>query len=270
MPPAIPLVIGFVAASLVTGGLAVGLGVGGGYVMANWAVSAIYWGTFAATAYLASKSFSPKAPKNSGALGGGGIQTNYRDPAAARRIIYGRQKVGGPYALIHSSGANNDILHLIITLASHEINAVEQLFFGDEALTWDAGTGEVGGRFAGFARVRIFTGTTTQAASSELIAECPDIWTSAHRLRGIAYLYVRLKYDQSIYTDGIPTVTAIVQGRKVYDPRTSTTVYSTNPALCLRDYLTDTVLGLGIKPEELDDVSFIASANLCDESVALK
>jgi hypothetical protein len=256
------------AASAVTGGIVIGA-MAAGTVLASLAVSAIYWGTFVATAYLASKSFGPKAPKTSGALGDTGLQTNYRDAAAARRIIYGRQKVGGPYALIHSSGTGNDILHLIVPFASHEINAVEQLFFNGEALTWDSGTGEVGGRFADHARIRVFSGTTSQAASTELVAECPDIWTSAHRLRGIAYLYVRLKYNQSIYTDGIPTVTAIVQGRKVYDPRTATTVYSTNPALCLRDYLTDTVLGVGIIAGEIDDVAFIAAANLSDESVSL-
>jgi hypothetical protein len=234
------------------------------------AFSVVFFGTMLGAGYLASKAFGPKAPKFSGALGDNGLQTNFRDAAAPRHIIYGRQKVGGAYALIHSSGTDNGILHLIITIASHEINAVEQVFFNGEAITYDTGTGEVGGRFADHARIRVFSGTTSQAASSELVAECPDIWTSAHRLRGIAYLYVRLKYNQSIYTDGIPTVTAIVQGRKVYDPRTSTTAYSTNSALCLRDYLTDTVLGLGIKPDEIDDVSFIAAANLCDESVALK
>ncbi len=265
MPPAIPLVIAYLAATAVTAGYFIAAGA----VAASLTASLVFWGTFVASAYLASKSFGPKAPKFSGALGDSGIQTNARAAAAARRIIYGRQKVGGSYALIHSSGSDNGILHLIINLAGHEINAVEQLFFNGEALTWDTGTGEVGGRFAGLARIRVFSGTTSQAASSELIAECPDIWTSAHRLRGIAYLYVRLKYDQSIYTDGIPTVTAIVQGRKVYDPRTATTVYSTNPALCLRDYLTDSVLGVGITTGEIDDVSFIAAANLDDETVSL-
>jgi hypothetical protein len=265
MPPAIPLVIAYVAANLVAGA-AVGAGL---IAMGTIAFTAVYFGTMLAVGYLASKAFGPKAPKNSGALGDPGIQTNYRDAAAARRIIYGRQKVGGPYVFIHSSGANNDILHLIIPLASHEINAVEQVFFGSEAITYDGGTGEVGGRFAGFARVRIFTGSTTQAASSELVAECPDVWTSAHRLRGIAYIYVRLKFSNSIYTDGIPAIVAIVQGRKVYDPRTSTTVYSTNSALCLRDYLADAVLGLGINSTEMDETSFISAANLCDENVSL-
>jgi hypothetical protein len=269
MPPAIPLVIAYVASSIVTAGVVVGSYAAFGVVMASWVVTAISIGTFAGAAYLASKSFGPKAPKNSGALGDRGLKTNYRDPAAARRIIYGRQKVGGPFAFIHSSGTKNEILHLIIPLASHEINAVEQMFFGTEAITYDAGTGEVGGRFAGFARVRIFTGTTTQAASTELAAECPDVWTSAHRLRGIAYVYVRLVFSQKVFTEGIPTIIAIVQGRKVYDPRTGLTAYSTNSALCLRDYLADSVLGLGVNSTEMDDASFIAAANLCDENVSL-
>lgn len=268
MPPAIPLVIGYLSASVITAGV----GVAAMATLTNlaaWIIPTVFFVSFVGSGYLASKAFGPKAPKNAGALGGG-IQTNFRDPAALRRLIYGRQKVGGPLVFIHSSGgATNDILHLIIAVAGHEIQGVEQLFFGSEALTWDSSTGEVGGRFAGFARIRVFTGSSTQAASSELIAECPDVWTSAHQLRGIAYLYVRLKYSSTVFTEGIPTVTAIVQGRKIYDPRTGTTAYSTNPALCLRDYLTDHALGLGVDASEIDDASLIAAANMCDESVSL-
>jgi hypothetical protein len=54
----------------------------------------------------------------------------------------------------------------------------------------------------------------------------------------IAYLYIRMKYDQSAYPNGIPLFTAVVRGKRVFDPRSSTTAWSDNAALCIRDYLT--------------------------------
>jgi hypothetical protein len=102
-----------------------------------------------------------------------------------------------------------------------------------------------------------------------LPAESEAGWTLNHRLQGIANIYVRLKFDTDAFPSGIPTVSALVRGKKVYDPRTSTTAYSANPALCIRDYLTDTKYGLGVTADELDDTAFIDAANACDESVAL-
>jgi hypothetical protein len=58
-----------------------------------------------------------------------------------------------------------------------------------------------------------------------LISEAPTVWTSAHRLRGIAYVYVRLKFNQDAFPGGIPNISAIVQGKKVLDTRTSTTAF---------------------------------------------
>ena len=62
----------------------------------------------------------------------------------------------------------------------------------------------------------------------------------------------------------------LVKGLAVYDPRTSATAYSTNPALILRDYLTDDYFGLGYAATEIDDTSFAAAANVCDELVNLR
>jgi hypothetical protein len=69
------------------------------------------------------------------------------------------------------------------------------------------------------------------------VAEVAD-WTSDHRLRGIAYLYVRLAFLNAHFKQ-VPQVSAIVRGKKLTDTRTGQTVYSPNPALIARDYLTD-------------------------------
>ena len=101
------------------------------------------------------------------------------------------------------------------------------------------------------------------------MAESEAGWTAQHRLRGVAYLYARLDFDRDAFPNGIPTITALVSGKKVFDPRTSTTAFSANAALCIRDYLTDTRYGLGAASSEINNTSFTTAANLCDENVTL-
>ena len=80
---------------------------------------------------------------------------------------------------------------------------------------------------------------------------------------------MRLEFDADAFPNGIPNISAKVQGKKVYDPRTSTTVYSDNPALAIRDYLTDSTYGFGASASEIDDTAITTAANICEESVNL-
>ena len=82
-----------------------------------------------------------------------------------------------------------------------------------------------------------------------------------------------LEFDSNAFPNGVPEVTAIVKGKKVYDPRTSTTTWSDNPALCLRDYITSgkggdntTIYNYGISEdiESVDDDLVTIAANVCD------
>ena len=47
------------------------------------------------------------------------------------------------------------------------------------------------------------------------------------------------------------------------------TTHTSNPVLCTRDYLQDTKYGMQTSDEEINDTNFIASANICDETVTL-
>jgi hypothetical protein len=109
-------------------------------------------------------------------------------------------------------------------------------------------------------------GTNNQPANPRLVERVPD-WTSAHRLRGIAYIYVRFEFDADVFPNGIPEITATIKGKRVFDPRTNTTAWSDNPALCLRDFLTASPYGLNASSSEIDDVLVAQSANVCDEIV---
>lgn len=72
--------------------------------------------------------------------------------------------------------------------------------------------------------------------------------------------------------NGNPSVSCFVKGRKVYDTRTGETKYSTNPAMCLRDFILSKRFGLGkwITSENIDEDSFKEVADYCDEIITYK
>jgi hypothetical protein len=129
-----------------------------------------------------------------------------------------------------------------------------------------AGSGK-GSAYLRTSRVRLIKhlGTADQAADANLVSESL-LWTSNHRARGIAYIYARFEYSADAFPNGVPVITTVVQGKKVYDPRTETTAYSSNAALCLRDYLISSGVAF---TSEIDDTLFSTAANICDETVAL-
>ena len=177
---------------------------------------------------------------------------------ASLPVVYGYRKIGGTRVFMEVSGDDNEYLHVVIAMSEGEINSFENVYLND-IISTDS-------RFSGVLNVYTHTGTDNQTADSNLVASVPN-WTSAHRLRGTSYVYVKLKFDVDAYPQGLPTITADLKGTKVYDPRTSTTVWSDNPALCVRDYLTNTRYGRGIDTSLIDDASFTAAANYCDTTV---
>ena len=184
-----------------------------------------------------------------------------RNPIASRKLIYGKTRVGGTIVFLDSTGDKNEYLHLVITLATHELTGIDEVYFGDEKV-WDSGTMQVD--WVDVAEITAHLGTTGQAADANLVSRITD-WTTAHKLSGVAYLYVRLKYDRDKFASGIPNVSAIVRGRKVWTG--ATTEYSNNPVWCLRDYLLDTNYGMAVASTEINESAFTTAAAVCDENV---
>ena len=232
--------------------------------------------TFAASAAL---SFVAQAllkqPSKSGAGGGGNAASvdntvTVRQAAAARPIVYGQTRVSGIYAHMQATD-NNQTLHLVIMFAGHEIEEFSEIWFNDEVVTLD-GTGRVvSGSFADSAGVAMHLGASDQLADQGLIDAAGGAWTATDRLQGTAYLYVALFWNAKVYVGGVPNITAVIKGKKdVYDPRTGTTGYSSNPALCLANYLCDTTYGIPVDyATGIDETALIAAANACDEDVTL-
>lgn len=195
-----------------------------------------------------------------------GLTQTTRNPADTRKIIYGKMRVGGNVVFIAHSGSDNKYLHLAVVFATHRITAYDEVWFNDNKI-WTAAGGFQGdwGTYVTMDTTKL--GTSGQSASSVLtpITE----WTADHKLSGIAYIAFKLEWNQDKFPQGVPNITAVIRGKPVFDPRTTVTGYSTNPALCLRDYMLDQDYGLGESNVNIDSTALEAAADLCDEQVSL-
>ena len=213
-----------------------------------------------------------------------------RASSAPRQIVYGKCRVGGTVLHIETTGTDNFLLHMVIGVAGHEIEDIETIRLNDTDLTSTTGTvngitvnevttpayvnTENDNAFASGRLIR-FTkrlGTTDQTVDPFLNDQLASIGTS-DRFRNIAYVYIQMVFDAEKFGGGMPAFSFIVKGKKVFDPRNNQTAWSTNPALIIRDYLSDTVYGLKATSTEINDSTsaggFAAAANICDQNATL-
>ncbi len=274
MPPAVPLVAavaGYAASAAIGGGL---LGALAGFVVST------------AISQIGGRAFAKQPKQEAFSTEASGRTQVVRSSVESHKVVYGTAKVSGPLVFVKTvdSGVNSNhvtdtgtnlFLHMVIALAGHEVEEIGTVYANDLALTLDPAGFAADGPYTRFGpgqeglsylRVTKHLGSPDQEADPDLVGECG--LNSSHRLRGIAYLYVRLQYHPDVFPLGIPNFSAVVKGKKVYDPRTDTTAWSNNPALCVRDYLTADS-GFGCAADEVDDTYVIAAANVCDEAVPL-
>jgi len=207
-----------------------------------------------------------------------GVLINKSSNNAQIPVVYGRRQIGITRVFLETSGTDNNYLYIAGVLCEGEIESIDEIWVDDKLVTWASalthGTVvEVGSGDAVFYKdstshiqVQSFFGTDDQVSSSILSTSAN--WGSNHRLRGVAYLAFRFKWNQDIF-GSIPQVRVTLKGKKVYDPRTTTTVYTTNPALCLLDYLRNERYGKGLPNSafETNFQSFQDSADECETQV---
>lgn len=188
---------------------------------------------------------------------------------------YNNPPAGYRYQLITSEG---QYLHKVIVLAGHQCDGIDAVYFDDYLVNWNSATGALGmgtdsdGNqldFTGYASLYFHNGSPTQTADAKLVAAQPALWDNSCTLSGLCYIYVVLTYNNSVFPRGVPNINVVLRGKPCFDPRTSTTAFTTNPALCLRDYLTDSMVGMNVPATQINNASFIAAANNCDETVPL-
>ena len=64
-----------------------------------------------------------------------GTKVASRSSASPRQIVYGRARVGGAITHIETSGTDNYKLSMIVVLAGHEVESLEEVLVNDTKLT---------------------------------------------------------------------------------------------------------------------------------------
>lgn len=261
--------------SIVTGGGVGAFLTAGSFLTSNLALGVIGLGATVALSAL----LRPEMPEPASG------QIELQQAVPPRTFVYGRMEVSGAIGFKRNKPATS-ILHKIILLHDGRIDGFETLKLDDIICLLD-GSGYVTNGFIHDAvkRVQIFLhdGHRDQTVDTTMLADFPGIWTSDHRLRGIAYAVVlchgvNVEGFMDAYANGEPTFKATIRGRRLYDPRDAsqalldvdTWIWSDNAALALLDWIAIHPKGYRIPLAKVDVPSFIALANRCDEVVALK
>ena len=205
-----------------------------------------------------------------------GVLLNKQSNDANIPVIYGERLVGGTRVFIETSGTDNTYLYVALVLSEGEIDSIQQIIIDDRVVTFassfsDNTAVEVDSSDSNFykdseslIRVEPHYGSDGQSASSLL--STLSSWGSNHKLSGLAYVAVRFKWNQDVFSS-IPKIQALVRGKKVVAYNSSlvaqTASYSTNPAWCLLNYLTDARYGKGLAITDIDLQSFYDASQVC-------
>jgi hypothetical protein len=312
------------------------------------------------------KALAPKVdPPNFGTSLQPGVTVTSKSPTQPHRIIYGTTRVGGTLVYGQTTSDTNEFLHLVIIYAGHEVDDISSIYLNEdivslETLSNDSNgipiyTPTSGDQYYEKLLIKKHLGNDDQLADANLVADVTQ-WTTDHKISGKTYLYVKLTFDSDVYPNGVPNISVILKGKKLYDPRATSftassgtvstvnntitlsshglstfdratydnnsntaigglingttyyvikvdantiklatnytncvagteinltsvtgsttqkfnfTTFSDNPALVIRDYLTDTRYGMSAGSSELNDSNFQSVANTCDETVTV-
>ena len=217
-----------------------------------------------------------------------GVLLNKQSNDANIPVIYGERLLGGTRIFVETSGTDNTYLYVAIVLCEGEINSIEEIRIDEQVVTFDgalsdnvqrnvassdsnfykADPNEENGSAESTIIVEPHFGTDGQSASSLLSAL--SSWGSNHKLSGLCYLAFRFKWNQDVYS-GIPKIQAKIKGKKVVAYNSSlvaqTPAFSTNPAWCLLDYLTNSRYGKGLSTNEINLQSFYTASQVCETQV---
>ena len=223
-----------------------------------------------------------------------GILLNHQSNDMSIPVVYGTRKIGGVRCLVETSGSDHEFLYIGLVLCEGEIDSVEKIYIDDKEVTWTGAltndtsrsVASSDGNFykdsTSLIEVKAHTGTDVQGQCS-LLGQLTN-WTSDHRLRGIAYLSLKFKWNEDAFA-GLPNIKALVKGRKVYNANldgsvtggsgnhrqgdSSTWEYNDIPVWSLLDYLRNERFGKGLPDSAFDSnwADWQTAADVCSANV---
>lgn len=206
-----------------------------------------------------------------------------RAAAGSRQIIYGRALVGGQLVYIESWYDDRKFITMTIVVASHQVEEITAVYANDRKIATARASGN--GPMPGFSDGKYNVagqerhafawsadGTQTSWVAPTLfpggVARNPPNWTPSHVLRGQAYVHVAFWYDEDRFESGLPKIKVEVKGKNdIYDPRTMTTGYTDNQALCTLDAIRWDRM-MNVPDSDIDMDAFANAADIADQLVA--
>lgn len=203
------------------------------------------------------------------------LWANFAQPISYATTVYGQMRVGGPLGFTgYKSGADVAMgrggakRHYVPVLGMHDSAEIVEHYLADKLVELDGnGVVTTEPEYATYYRIRPFVGAAV--ADPELMARFPEI-TSAHNFKGLtgAYIWCARPSEDDLSTalenGRQATYTAVIKGRKVYDPRTETTIWSRNAALVIADVIVN-IWGQSVDWDEVAD-----EADVCDQDITIK
>lgn len=219
-----------------------------------------------------------------------------------RRAVLGKAWTAGTFMFGFNAGAKNIDEWVLYKFADHPINDFEGFLVGDDYNGFSGDGAQPAFTVGGTAHLNMYflDGTQTTVPSAVLSA-AGSKWNSDWIMKGCSGVWIQYRANPKVWVSGRPSFRFYLGGARVYDPRHdstvtggsgaqrvddySTYVYSENLVVLALNYRlglyngsarTHLMVGRGLSLAQALGTTgaalaqYIAAANVCDESVALK
>ena len=205
-----------------------------------------------------------------------GLQVNSKNALAPMQFVYGKVRKGGIITFQEVTGGSNKILHQIISLAGHEIDSVEDIYLNDNTVQMSNGsvTSALWGN-----KIKLYVHDGSQTSDTDAFSNSTEtLATTLHAEttvtsdfigKGIAYIYCRFEYDSTVFSNGVPQVTAVVKGKKVVttiNGVAQTPTWTDNAAWIIRDFISS---DYGLEDSSIDYATFEEAASVSEDTTVL-
>lgn len=247
--------------------------------------TAVTWATVASTAITAAAlTTAAVLAANRDQQGAADNQIVIKQARPSRRRHYGRVKVAGALMFVGVSDIDAGTMYQMNYFGEGPWQNVVNYWLNDTKSNISGNSGGLNNKkpwvdpdSGGLISIEMHMGVLAGETSAALMTAFPSEWTSAHLAKGlvnavISYAVPERKTRERtpiFYPSGAPALRIEADTALVFDPRTSTTGFSKNAALCIRDYLTHPQ-GFRLSASMMDDSIFSTKASLCGQNVPLK
>ena len=238
-----------------------------------------------AISYIVNSFLAPDQPERPADQG-----VKQRIPTDTRNklpIVYGEKEVAGTITFFDITGDNQDMA-FIIPLCEGPVDSITSVKWEDKVITFNDsdlagglrnatntinGDGQSDDFLNGMRfQCRVFP-NGGRCAEMEAFETKWGVNGDRRTMPNVAYAFVRIKYDRDKRLTGLTARLKFnIKGKEIRTINSSGVLstartYSTNPAECLLDYLTDASYGAGVPDSAIDLASFLSHKNFCNETV---